>query len=99
MTQENQVGSSSDAPVLPAPSMCEDQVKQPQVTTDGLPWVELPRVGRILSEFAADVGAVMATNGVYLQDGEPVVLQPRTDRMEPLTPACFRTYAEKIFER
>jgi hypothetical protein len=37
----------------------------------------------------------MATNGVFLQDGLPVVLEPRTDRMSPLTPACFRTYAEK----
>jgi hypothetical protein len=60
-----------------------------------LPQIELPRVGRILSDFAADVGAVMATNGVFLQDGLPVVLEPRTDRMSPLTPACFRTYAEK----
>jgi hypothetical protein len=52
-------------------------------------------VGRILSEFARDVGAVMSTNGVFLQDGLPVVLEPKTDRMQPLTPACFRTYAEK----
>lgn len=60
-----------------------------------LPHIELPRVGRILSEFARDVGAVMSTNGVFLQDGLPVVLEPKTDRMQPLTPACFRTYAEK----
>jgi hypothetical protein len=60
-----------------------------------LPHIELPRVGRILSEFAHDVGEVMSRNGVFLQDGLPVVLEPRTDRMSPLTPACFRTYAEK----
>jgi hypothetical protein len=41
------------------------------------------------------VGAVMSTNGVFLQDGLPVVLEPKTDRMQPLTPSCFRTYAEK----
>ena len=60
-----------------------------------LPEVELPKVGRILSDFAAEIGQVMCLNGVYLQDGLPVVLEPRTDRMSPLTPACFRTYAEK----
>jgi len=60
-----------------------------------LPHIELPRVGRILSEFAHEVGEVMSRNGVFLQDGLPVVLEPRTDRMSPLTPACFRTYAEK----
>jgi len=60
-----------------------------------LPQIELPRVGRILSEFAREVGQVMSQNGVFLQDGLPVVLEPRTDRMTPLTPACFRTYAEK----
>ena len=37
----------------------------------------------------------MSRNGVFLQDGLPVVLEPRTDRMSPLTPDCFRTYAEK----
>jgi hypothetical protein len=52
-------------------------------------------VGRILSDFANDIGEVMSRNGVFLQDGLPVVLEPKTDRMQPLTPACFRTYAEK----
>jgi hypothetical protein len=60
-----------------------------------LPHIELPRVGRILSDFANDIGEVMSRNGVFLQDGLPVVLEPKTDRMQPLTPACFRTYAEK----
>lgn len=92
MTDETTMGSSSDAPVPPAPERSSDQAKRQDVT---LPEVELPRVGRILSEFAAEMGAILCTNGVYLQDGEPVVLEPRTDRMTPLSPACFRTYAEK----
>jgi len=60
-----------------------------------LPEVELPRVGRILSDFAREVGAVMRQNGVYLQGGRPIVLDRSTGRMIDLTPACFRTYAEK----
>ena len=76
--------------------MTENNEPSPNPGTDpGLPHIELPRVGRILSEFAHDIGEVMSRNGVFLQDGLPVVLEPKTDRMQPLTPACFRTYAEK----
>jgi len=76
--------------------MTENNEPSPTPGTDpGLPHIELPRVGRILSEFAHDIGEVMSRNGVFLQDGLPVVLEPKTDRMQPLTPACFRTYAEK----
>lgn len=57
--------------------------------------VELPRVNRILSDFARDVGAVCSRNGVFLLDGVPVVLQPHSDRMEDLTADSFRTYVEK----
>lgn len=103
MTDTNTLGSAPAAPVPPEPAMVAESSKRSDlpkplnlpVGPDGLPEVELPRDGRKLSEFALDVGAVMARNGVFLQDGEPVVLQPFTDRMEPLTPACFRTYAEK----
>ena len=57
--------------------------------------IELPRVNRILSDFARDVGAVCSRNGVFLLDGVPVVLQPHSDRMEDLNSDSFRTYVEK----
>jgi hypothetical protein len=59
-----------------------------------LPEVELPKVGRILSDFAREIGEVMRLSGVFLQDGLPVVLDPGTDRLSPLIPACLRTYVE-----
>lgn len=57
--------------------------------------IELPRVNRLLSDFARDLGAVCSRNGVFLLDGVPVVLQPHSDRMEDLSPDSFRTYVEK----
>lgn len=87
------MGSSPDAPVPPAPERFSDSAKRQEEPK--WPEVELPRVGRVLADFARDLGMILCTNGVYLQDGEPVVLEPKTDRMSPLTPACFRTYAEK----
>lgn len=57
--------------------------------------IELPRVNRLLSDFAREVGAVCSRNGVFLLDGVPVVLQPHSDRMEDLSPDSFRTYVEK----
>ena len=93
MTDEPTLGTSSDEPVPTAPERSSDHAKRPEEPI--WPEVELPRVGRVLADFARDMGAILCTNGVYLQDGEPVVLEPKTDRMSPLTPACFRTYAEK----
>ena len=90
MTEDTMLGGSSENPVRPAPEMSSDQAK-PQV----FPEVELPRTGRVLADFAREMGEILCTNGVYLQDGEPVVLEPKTDRMAPLGADCFRTYAEK----
>ena len=92
MTEDN---TTNNTPPGGSPAGAEKNQGGGDPSQNDLPHIELPRVGRILSEFARDVGAVMSTNGVFLQDGLPVVLEPKTDRMQPLTPACFRTYAEK----
>lgn len=93
MPHTETLGSSPEAPVPPAPERSSDPAKRQEDPT--YPEVELPRVGRVLAEFAHDMGKILCTNGVYLQDGEPVVLEPRTDRMALLSADCFRTYAEK----
>lgn len=90
MTDTEMLGGSSENPVPPAPERSSDQAK-PQV----FPEVELPRTGRVLADFAREMGEILRTNGVYLQDGEPVVLEPKTDRMTLLGADCFRTFAEK----
>lgn len=57
--------------------------------------IELPRVNRLLSDFAREVGAVASRNGVFLLDGVPVVLEPHSDRMIDLSGDTARTYFEK----
>lgn len=61
----------------------------------GKPKVRLPGEGRLVADFAREVGAVMATNGVYLRDAQPVVIDPVTRRMVELDADLMRTYAEK----
>ena len=61
----------------------------------GKPRVLLPAEGRLVSEFAREVGEVMACNGVYLRESQPVVLDPVTRRLVDLDADCLRTYAEK----
>lgn len=59
------------------------------------PMIPLPRPGRLLSEFAADLAAVLSKAGLYRQDGEVVILQPGTSRIIPILAATFRSFAEK----
>jgi len=64
-------------------------------TASGKPRVRLPGDGRPVSEFAAEIGALMAQDGVYLRESQPVVVDPVTRRLVDLDADCFRTYVEK----
>lgn len=68
---------------------------QSSTASDARPMIPLPRPGRLLSEFAADVAVAMQSAGLYRQDGEPVILQPGTARLVPVSAGMFRTLAEK----
>ena len=57
--------------------------------------IPLPRPGRLLSEFAADVAVAMRSSGLYRQGGEPVVLQPGDARIIPFAASTARTFFEK----
>jgi hypothetical protein len=58
------------------------------------PQVRLPGEGRLVSTFAAEVGEIMARDGVYLRDGVPVVIDPMRGRIVDLDADCFRSYVE-----
>lgn len=58
--------------------------------------IPLPRPGRLLSDFAADVAVAMQSKGLYRQDGEPVVLQPGDARMIPFAASMARTFFERF---
>jgi hypothetical protein len=59
------------------------------------PQVRLPGEGRLISSFAAEVGQIMAKDGVYLRDGTPVVVDPVRGRIVDLDADCFRSYVEQ----
>lgn len=59
------------------------------------PRVRLPGEGRMIDEFAAEVGAILAKDGVYMRDTTAVVLDPVTRRMVELDADCMRSYASK----
>lgn len=64
--------------------------------TDGArPQVRLPGEGRLVSSFAAELGEIMARDGVYLRDGVPVVVDPVRGRIVDLEADCFRSYVER----
>lgn len=58
--------------------------------------IPLPRPGRLLSDFAADVAVAMQSAGLYRQDGDPVVLQPGDARMIPFAASMARTFFERF---
>ena len=60
-----------------------------------LPQVELPRLGRNESIFAQELGTILKDHGVFMYGGAAVAVAPKTDRIEPLTADCFRTFVEQ----
>jgi hypothetical protein len=61
----------------------------------GKPRVRLPGDWRPMSEFAREIGAAVARDGVFLRESQPVVVDPVTRRLVDLDADCFRTYVEK----
>lgn len=61
-----------------------------------VPWIELPGVGRQLSAFARDVGAVLGEQDVFRRGKYPVLVDPETGMVEVITPQQFRSTAEEF---
>jgi hypothetical protein len=62
----------------------------------GAPWIELPRIGRQLSAFAREVGAVCADNGIFRRGEDVVTIDRVNSKMFPMDAECFRSYVEDI---
>lgn len=78
------------------PHVVDDAEDLDDISRRDLPQIELPRVGRTLGAFARDLGNVCKCNGVYRRDIVPVVVNPETNAIVPLTPEMFRTYVEDL---
>jgi len=79
-------------PTQPEPN---GEAPSPAVETiNGLLAVELPRLGRPISDFAADVGSVLSDSGVYARGGYVFTVDPSGKRLEAVDPQWLRTWAE-----
>lgn len=61
---------------------------------NGKPAIELPCPGRPLSDFAADVGRLLAGAGVYSRGGLAFTADHATKQLAPVDPQWLRTWAE-----
>lgn len=63
-------------------------------TMNGKPAIELPCLGRPLSDFAEDVGKMLASAGVYSRGGVAFTVDHATKQLCPVDPQWLRTWAE-----
>ena len=62
---------------------------------NGKPAIELPCPGRPLSDFAAEVGAMLAGRGVYSRGGLAFTADHATKQLAAVDPQWLRTWAER----
>ena len=62
---------------------------------NGKPAIELPCPGRPLSDFAAEVGAMLAGRGVYSRGGLAFTVDHATKQLAAVDPQWLRTWAER----
>jgi hypothetical protein len=62
---------------------------------NGRPAIGLPRPGRPLSEFAAELGAVLAPHGMYSRGGHAFHVDATGTKLEAVDPQWIRTWAER----
>lgn len=58
--------------------------------------IELPGRDRLLSDFAAKVGAVCRDQEIFRRDGRPVVPSEEGTALLPISPQTFRTWVERF---
>ena len=76
---------------MPALPGLEDDAARPD-----LPQVKYPDGwGRVLDDFAKDIGQVIGANGLYRRESVPVTINPETGFLEDMTAQRLRTYVER----
>jgi hypothetical protein len=56
--------------------------------------VELPGSGRLLSDFATDLGKALSTADIFSRGGLVFIVSERGDKLEQITPDVFRSWCE-----
>jgi hypothetical protein len=62
---------------------------------DERPKVQLPGNDRLLSDFAAELARKLKDKGLYQRGGITVVVNPLSDKLEPVMPQTLRTLVEQ----
>lgn len=66
-----------------------------QLMQSNLPRIQLPGDNRLVSDFALELGSVMAECGLYRRNRQPVFVDEQHCRIVSLTPECLRTWVEQ----
>ena len=82
-------GAAVDVGTVPSTSADPDAQKKE------VPDVRLPCDGYGIQRFAAEVGMILKTNGVFRRENVPIVINRESGRVEHMTPQRFRTYCAK----
>lgn len=68
----------------------------PDPSSEGIqerkPEVEMPRIGRAISEFAFEIGNTLSDKNVFLRDN--IVVRPEKGKLHPISPEGFITLVE-----
>jgi hypothetical protein len=80
--------------VLPPPEAGQSAENPGTAEKPEMPKILLPGKNRVLANFYREVGAVLCTNGVFLRDRVPVVLNKTRGTIEELTAKAVRSYVD-----
>ena len=63
---------------------------------DPRPKVQLPGDGRLLSDFAAELGKAISTSPIFQRDGKVFTISTSGDRLVQMTPNALRSWLETV---
>jgi len=78
----------------PEPGAVDVASNTPLEEKPEIPKILLPGKNRVLASFYKEVGAVLCTNGVFLRDRVPVVLNKTRGSIEELSSKALRSYVD-----
>ncbi|MEI6035791.1 MAG: hypothetical protein WCS65_16115 [Verrucomicrobiae bacterium] len=79
--------------VLP-PAVAVAEQPDGKKAEENFPRIMLPGKNRTVNNFFREVGAVLCTNGVFLRDQVPVVLNKKRMRIEEMSSKALRSYVD-----
>ena len=95
MQSVNAQAESDKSPTVDEVPAAAPDSNTPMKPLDPRPRIQLPGDGRYLSDFATEVGQVMASSEMYLYAGGPAIYDPKQDAVVEIKPSQFCSWLEK----